>query len=94
MKSKPRGKSSGLATVGKVLLGAALLAVDKVREKLNQDQENAKAKTKGAAAKKAPGKALKPATRKKPAAKRGPSKVGKPPKPAPAAKPSKGKKAS
>jgi hypothetical protein len=34
MKSKARGKSNGLARVGKVLLGAALLAVDQVREKL------------------------------------------------------------
>ena len=95
MKSKPRSKSAGLAQVGKVILGAALLAVDKVREKLSQNEEDPKGTTKRAPTiKSASEKSPKSAARKKPAAKRDTSKAAKTPKLAAAAKPAKRKKAA
>ena len=79
MKAKPRGKSSGLARVGKVILGAALLAVDQLREKLSETAGEPQPKPKRAAAKTAvAAKSSKAAPRKKPASKRATAKTEKP----------------
>jgi hypothetical protein len=94
MKAKPRDKSTGLARVGKAILGAALLAVDQIREKLSQAAEEPKPKAKAPRARKvATAKSPKAAPRKKSAAKRATSKPGEAPKSTPArSKPSARKK--
>jgi len=85
MKAKSRGKSTGLARVGKAILGAALLAVDQIREKLSQAVEEPKPKAKRPGAKKTVGgQSPIAAPRKKAAAKGAKSKPVDPPKTVPA----------